>query len=254
MDTPLAGPDFVTDDPVGTDVVVGCPVVASTGWSTEPATVESNPVASTATVTTVQPDNTARDRKSDFRSAVCTCCVITSFVAGFLVWFFSPSIYMVPPVNPINLENSSVYFGNGCFWHTQYDMFTVEKDVFGRTHPAWITSLAGYAGGLYTSEQGLVCYLNTPVGSQYSDNGHAEVVQVQLDSDEMESQFRLLLRKYFRDGFIATTNHAGESLSMQRLDSADVGPAYRNVIGLPGGAQGKLYRLIAEENVYAARS
>ena len=99
---------------------------------------------------------------------------------------------MVPPKRPLsNDPNSSVYFGYGCFWHAQYDMFMVERAEFSppRREDSKITSLVGYAGGLYTSEDGLVCYHGGPRGSLYSDNGHAEVVQVQLDSGHEPAQF-----------------------------------------------------------------
>ena len=56
----------------------------------------------------------------------------------------------------------------------------------------------GYAGGLFTSPEGLVCYHGGPTGSLYEDLGHAEAVQVQLDRGQERVQFVALLDQYFR--------------------------------------------------------
>lgn len=166
--------------------------------------------------------------------------------ALLLVWllFRSPDIgeHYLPPVAQINEENTSVYFGNGCFWHTQYDTYQVERaPPFSRTL-ARITSLVGYAGSKHTSPTGQVCYHGGPSGSLYEDLGHAEVVQVQLDAASgpvADAQFTALLRYYFTAGFTAENT---------RLDPQDSGPPYRAVIGIPGGTHGPLYPLIAKMN------
>jgi peptide methionine sulfoxide reductase MsrA len=142
-----------------------------------------------------------------------------------------------------NNESTSVWLGNGCFWHTQYDMVTVEQgSAFRHRDDEHITSLVGYAGGLYTSPEGLVCYHGGPSGSLYEDLGHAEAVQVELDRGQERAQFAALLEQYFRS-FRRTDS------GMQRLDPQDSGPPYRNMIGIPGGMAGKYYPLIQENNV-----
>ena len=143
-----------------------------------------------------------------------------------------------------NAENRSVYFGYGCFWHAQYDFYEIEHDVFDRS-PSQVTSLVGYAGGLYTSEDGLVCYHGGPAGSEYGDDGHAEVVQVELDAGQEEAQYTQLLSKFFNDGFIC------DGSDCSRKDPGDRGAAYRNVLGLPGGKAGKLWHLVNPQNVHA---
>ena len=262
MDTPLADDGFVIDDPhwapPDAAVVVECPVSAAA--PTSPQFSTEVPEASIPDLNVQQDTTTAEvsgwdrrcsNQKKDRRAAFWTLVILGGMISTFVVWVTRDSGYTLPPRDPIiNMENSSVYLGNGCFWHTQYDMYTVEKVHFQRLHPAQTTALVGYAGGLYTSEDGLVCYHGGPRGASYSENGHAEVAQVQLDSNEMEFQFLQLLQNYFQDGFIAT-NHAGEPPAMQRRDyRADSGPEYRNIIGLPGGMQSKLYHLIAQANIY----
>jgi peptide methionine sulfoxide reductase MsrA len=100
----------------------------------------------------------------------------------------------------------------------------------------------GYAGGLFTSPEGLVCYHGGPTGSLYEDLGHAEAVQVQLDRGQERVQFVALLDQYFRS-FHRTSS------GMQRLDPQDSGPPYRNMLGIPGGMEGKFLPIVRERNV-----
>ena len=102
------------------------------------------------------------------------------------------------PAWAANDPRASVYLGQGCFWHTQFDFVQIERDSggpFARTAHADVTALVGYAGGLFTSADGLVCYHGGPPGSEYGDNGHAEVVQVQLDVGREEAEYTRLLSK-----------------------------------------------------------
>jgi len=136
-----------------------------------------------------------------------------------------------------NDPSRSVYFGNGCFWHTQYDMVVTEQKVGGAFGPIGrqdsnVTALVGYAGGLYQSQSGAVCYHGLP-SMDYSKMGHAEAVSVELissDPTKSRAQVAALARAYFHHGF--QMRYDGR---MQRLDPQDEGPEYRNVIGLPGG-------------------
>ena len=55
-----------------------------------------------------------------------------------------------PPVAPLASSGAiKTYWGAGCYWHTQYDMYLVETDPagpFARTDVD-ITAHVGYAGG-----------------------------------------------------------------------------------------------------------
>lgn len=150
-----------------------------------------------------------------------------------------------PPALSSNKPYESTYFGNGCFWHTQYDMFMVEqKGPSNRSSDTSITSLVGYGGGRYTSRGGAVCYHGNP-STDYSKLGYTEVVSVQLDgmppsesyhhntntsgSALAVAQFTALCKLYFEHSFKSTSS------GMQRLDPRDSGPEYRNAIGLPDG-------------------
>jgi peptide methionine sulfoxide reductase MsrA len=181
------------------------------------------------------------------------CVALLTLVVIYVLWgpaWGSDDGPMIPPckhgacdTDMSNNESASVWLGNGCFWHTQYDMVTVEQGpAFGHRDDEHITSLVGYAGGLYTSPEGLVCYHGGPSGSLYEDLGHAEAVQVQLDRGQERAQFTALLEQYFRS-FRRTGS------GMQRLDPQDSGPPYRNMIGIPGGMAGKYYSLVQENNV-----
>jgi peptide methionine sulfoxide reductase MsrA len=195
-------------------------------------------------------NNNLSSQWAESKRPLVVCCLLTALVVcGVAFYEYGTGDFMVPPKRPLsNDPNSSVYFGFGCFWHAQYDMFMVERAEFSppRREDSKITSLVGYAGGLYTSEDGLVCYHGGPRGSLYSDNGHAEVVQVQLDSGHEPAQFSALAGHYFSRGF-QTTRGRDE---MRRLDPQDAGPAYRNVVGIPGGMNGKLFPLLRAANAH----
>lgn len=131
-----------------------------------------------------------------------------------------------------------VYFGAGCYWHTNYDMFMVEsKPPFSRKG-AYITSHVGYGGGPKPGAGGLVCYHGGPQGTLYEDLHFAESTEVILDASQATVQFKALLAEYFKE-FQAVRN--GKKL---RQDPQDAGPPYRNNIGIPGGYRGSLFPLI----------
>ena len=140
----------------------------------------------------------------------------------------------------------AVYFGNGCFWHTQYDFYTVEIDTqgpFQRTMGE-VTGRVGYAGGKGTGPAGQVCYHGGPEGTEYENMAYAEAVQVMLTWGKEEAQFDALAKKYFEDTF-----HEVDG-KMIRGDPGDRGPPYRNVIGIPGGVKGPLYAALVKANVH----
>ena len=134
--------------------------------------------------------------------------------------------------------------GNGCFWHTQYDFFRVERDELGRGLDQ-VTARVGYAGGTGSGPHGQVCYHGGPAGTMYGEMDYAEAVQVMLDADADvgATQFEALVTKYFSDTF----HRVGDV--WVRGDPMDRGPDYRNVIGIPGGTSGALYAAVVEANV-----
>ena len=142
-----------------------------------------------------------------------------------------------PPPHPANDPLRSVYLGMGCFWRTQYDMVVLERaPPFSRTADSAVTSLAGYAGGRFMGPGGHVCYHGNP-RADYSSLGHTEVVQVQLDANasRASAQLQALAHHYFTQGFTRTPS------GLQRADRMDVGPQYRNALGLPGGTNSTHY-------------
>lgn len=132
----------------------------------------------------------------------------------------------------------TVYFGNGCFWGRQKDFVDVEKTL-GRT-PDKVSAVVGYAGGRQTGPDGRVCYYYGPGNSVYEKLGHAEVVQLEL-GDDARKEFAAFADKYF-DQFVKTP------FGMMRQDPQDAGPGYRNVIGLPGGVNSPLFKVLQERN------
>ena len=140
-----------------------------------------------------------------------------------------------------------VYFGNGCYWGRQYDQVKTEQTKLGRSEND-ISAVVGYAGGRKASPSGKVCYYYTnELDTIYEKLGHAEVVQVQLRDDgsslSKEDQFREYARTYFSE-FNKLKNG-----SMQRQDPQDAGAGYRNTVGLPGGVDSPLFKILQEENV-----
>lgn len=161
-------------------------------------------------------------------------------LVGILWCFLSPPPFSMrvsgPPAHHRNDPAASVYFGNGCFWHTQYDFVVLEQDLdgpFGGRSDAEVTSMVGYAGGHYESFDGNVCYHGLPT-SDYNRLGHSEAVSITIDVANVSAakeQIVAVAKLYFGDhGFSSL-----EDGRRQRLDPQDAGPEYRNVIGLPGG-------------------
>lgn len=158
----------------------------------------------------------------------------------------SDHVAVAPPLNPANDPARSVYLGMGCFWHTQYDTFLIERQPpFSRTADKAITSLVGYAGGVYMGADGSVCYEGNP-STDYSLLGHTEVVSVELEplagntSARATSQFETLIRHYFDEGFQRLPDG-----KLQRLDPMDSGAQYRNAVGLPGAPRRIAFVVVA---------
>lgn len=140
-----------------------------------------------------------------------------------------------------------VYFGDGCFWHTQYDVYVLERaPPFGRSATN-VTARTGYGGGYGSGQDGLVCYdyEGTP-GTNYCALHYAESVQIALDPapEAAAAQFALLVTKYFAESFDFDNG------VWTRKDPMDAGPQYRNMIGIPGGVNGSLYAAVVKANIH----
>jgi peptide methionine sulfoxide reductase MsrA len=111
--------------------------------------------------------------------------------------------------------------------------------LFNRTEDT-VTAVVGYAGSKRVGpNQGLVCYHNdASTDDDYGTLGHAEAVQVALDSGKEEAQYNALIANFFVVG------EAGG----HRPDPGDMGPEYRSFIGLPGGVKGSLYPVVVAAN------
>jgi len=194
---------------------------------------------------------------SKFSRVTCSMLSVIVLIAGILglvYCFRSPPLFSVevsgPPSYSLNDPERSIYLGNGCFWHTQYDFVVLEQDplgVFGGRSDAAVTSLAGYAGGRYQSHSGNACYHGLP-HTDYSRMGHAEAVSVTLNASSgstARAQVAAIAAVYFEHGFKTVDEGRG------RLDTVDTGAEYRNVIGLPGGMDNvEFWPIIAAANVH----
>jgi hypothetical protein len=132
----------------------------------------------------------------------------------------------------------TVYFGNGCFWGRQKDFVDAEKRL-GRA-PEEVSAVVGYAGGRQTGPDGRVCYVYGPAANVYEKLGHAEVVQLEVTSP---AEMRTFADTYFSQ-FVKTP------FGMMRSDPQDAGPGYRNVIGIPGGVNSPLFKVLQERNTF----
>jgi hypothetical protein len=107
-----------------------------------------------------------------------------------------------------------------------------------------------------SSADGQVCYIHgsppdklpSPTNTNYEDpaKNYAESVQIMLDAGQEVAQFDALVATYFEDTFVANE----DGTMMMRGDPSDVGPPYRNVIGIPGGMGGLLFPRIEQANLH----
>ena len=145
---------------------------------------------------------------------------------------------------------AEVYFGNGCFWGRQHEFVQTERTQLGRTDDE-VSSLVGYAGGFSTKgKDGKVCYYYGSPDTVYERLGHGEVVRTVL-SDASPEKATEDLRAFARTYFANFKKIRG--FGMQRLDPQDAGAGYRNMIGVPGGMDSPLMKIIEEENVNGMR-
>jgi len=142
-----------------------------------------------------------------------------------------------------------VWFGEGCFWERQYAYVSIELNQTGpfkRTNST-VTSVTGYAGSKLTGTDGLVCYDNDS-SNDYGSLGHCEVVGVQLDQDREAEQFAFLVNDFY-NSFTPTASGFVRPDLPPNLPVGDVGAPYRTVVGIPGGVNGALHKVLTALNV-----
>ena len=150
---------------------------------------------------------------------------------------------------PATHTDGLIFFGNGCFWERMWSFVQLEQ--------AWdrrltnITARAGYTGGAGTDSNGKVCYHCSIAGlpvwcmKDYAQLGHAEAVQVELSAGAAgREQFAALANNFFG----SFTGPPGRRI---RSDRQNRGPAYRSLVGLPGGMASPLYPLLTRANLHA---
>lgn len=79
---------------------------------------------------------------------------------------------------------TNIYFGNGCFWHSQYEFVKAEREILGRSDME-LTTRTGYAGGTSTDKEGRVCYHNLQRVADYGRLGHGEVVGLKVPREKI---------------------------------------------------------------------
>ena len=84
-------------------------------------------------------------RSTGWRHALCALLLLLGGSFGLAWCFVSPPplsqpVAHSPPAHALNDPRASVYFGNGCFWHTQYDLVLAEMGGSGAFTPLLMTA------------------------------------------------------------------------------------------------------------------
>lgn len=118
-----------------------------------------------------------------------------------------------------------IYLGSGCYWNRQHDYVELEMSSFGRT-PSQVTAIGGYmfGNGRATAP---ACYYNKDNYSIYSDEGHAEVVKIDVPKDQLPVLFKAYFKSFVR---------VGEN-TWEREDGFDLGSGYRALIAFKNGTK-----------------
>jgi len=119
-----------------------------------------------------------------------------------------------------------VYFGAGCFWHVQHEFVKHEAVTLSRGGDQ-ISAVSGYAGGTKLGSGDRVCYHNMQQLADYGKLGHAEVVQLSIPPNSLDSFAKKYVSLFGENGI--------------RHDPQDRGGEYRSLVGLPGGTASPLY-------------
>lgn len=91
----------------------------------------------------------------------------------------------------------AVYFGNGCFWHTQYDFFLVERSnlaPFGRSLGD-VTGRVGYGGGVGSGPNGQVCYVHGQGAEANPSPPNTNYEDAQKNYVSFQAEIRQLIRE-----------------------------------------------------------
>jgi len=138
----------------------------------------------------------------------------------WLAFIARSCLLLAVPGKGTDAEHVQLYFGAGCFWHIQHVFVEAEKSLLKRNESSF-TAFAGYAGATASTPSSRPCYTDSQV--------HAEVVGFTIPNSSV-AQFASV---YF-----------GMFVGHDRSHTNDRGPAYRAVIGLPGGISGSLFNVI----------
>ena len=122
-------------------------------------------------------------------------------------------------------------FGSGCFWGRQHDMVRLEQQKWART-PSEVTTVGGYFGGITSASEQQACYYNQHDINVYSEEGHGEVLRLDIDISNLKedsSNLKDAFQTYF-SSFVRAS-----STVYTREDYFDIGSGYRALIGFQGG-------------------
>lgn len=128
-------------------------------------------------------------------------------------------------------DQLKIYFGAGCFWHVQHELFQEELGILQR-NGIQISARTGYAGGSRLGPDGRICYHNREGVGDYGELGYAEAVEVTIPASALPAFSRRYFSLFGSRGY--------------RHDPQDTGGEYRSVLGLPGGAKSPLFEAVRE--------
>ena len=138
------------------------------------------------------------------------------------------------------------YVGNGCFFARQHTLITEFEIKSEQRDAKELTAVAAYAGGRIPAS-GQLCYENTNGTDVYVDYGAAEVVALRVANS---AQLQRALGVYFRTFVLLERDAAHPQGVWGRPDLRDLGPAYRALIGVPGGLDGPLGQFVRAANLH----
>ena len=144
---------------------------------------------------------------------------LSRFATDLRKALIAPLVVLSLGASPAFAKDTQVYFGVGCYWHTQHEFVEAEKSILGRTDDQ-LTSRTGYAGGTRVGKEGKVCYHNLQGVADYGSLGHGEVVGLDVPEDKIKDISKTYFSLFGSDA--------------ERPDKGDRGPEYRSLLGLPG--------------------
>ena len=118
-----------------------------------------------------------------------------------------------------------LYFGSGCYWGRQHDYVELEMASFGRTRSE-VTAVGGYMFGK-SRATARACYYNEHNYSIYSQEGHAEVVKIDVPKGKLPTIFKTYFNSFVRVG----------EKTWEREDGFDLGSGYRALVAFKNGTK-----------------